>query len=301
MRIVVVSILALTVTTLFAQSSEDATEWAPIGAQWHYQLILEPIGPNDVSFVSITSSKDTSIEDRSYRKLDISQGTTSDYVLVRQEGRRLLRFVDGQDVILYDFSLNIGDTFFIKSFVEAFGCTKDFLLVLDTTYSIAINGTTRLKQVFEPSPGLDYGPEIIEGIGSIGNWFLPTCSSAGDQNWLDGFRCYEDEVLGLFQENSIPCDFEGLITSTAEPAFGVLQVFPNPFSDQIKLEFDTDVDPNKLYFILTDIKGVSIREGPINSTTIIDFDHSLPPATIVLLTIYDVSGSPLTTIKLISI
>ncbi len=299
-RVLKVVLVLFLLICIRRSGSAQNVEWAPVGAKWHYQMIWDPLRPNYVTFVNITSLQDTVIEDRSYRKLDISAGTTTDQVLVRQDGKKLLRLFDGQDVVLYDFSLNIGDTLFLKSFVEPFGCHKDQMLVLDTVYSISVNGTTRLKQVFEPILSLDYGAEVVEGIGSVGNWFLPTCTSAGDQNWLDGFRCYEDEVIGLYQASTVECDFEGMTSSVWSTRLSTLEVFPNPFSDLIKVQIETASNQNNLFFSMTDLMGVKIMQGQLSRAGVIDFQQHLPSATIVFLTIFDISQGPIATIKLIS-
>ncbi len=149
---------------LLLSQQADTIQWAPIGAHWHYQVQFEPLDPEYVGSIKVTSVGDTVVVDKTYRKLAID-GWIYNHILVRQEGKQLLRLDDSVDVVLFDFGLEIGDTLVLRTFKAGFNCPGDLNLVLDSLYVVQVNGQSRSKQVFRGGGGIDladsdFGPEL---------------------------------------------------------------------------------------------------------------------------------------------
>lgn len=250
--------LCFSFLNLQAQDS-DAIEWAPIGATWHYQIRLDQ-GQPAVSWIKLQSDRDTVIDGDLFKVIKIettyNDRFINNYFLLKQLGERLYFRTDSIDHLIYDFSLSVGDTLIVKNPIDLIHSIVDLpydTLVIEEIESIEINGQNRRKQVVKSSAlASDYGPILIEGIGSIGFWFFPTYTSAEDIDVIDGFRCYEDDQIGLYQHTEVPCDFDNVFVPTSNFLSFPLDIFPNPFIDQVSIRCSDCVG---LRFQIIDVLG----------------------------------------------
>lgn len=197
----------------------------PIGAMdpflWNYTTVYS-FGPEE------------ELEGQTYRRLRTGRVEFSDYnasnewettsILMREDslGRVYLRDTTGEDILIYDFSLAIGDTFYNT----LDNCT---FTVLEIDSVVLFNGTSRKRWVFDDEYPQRYW---VEGIGSSIS-FIPECDFT-----VDAFLCYKEfDALeyhfdGLYQEADcflIPVD-------TEEPTPEELHIYPNPVSDILYIE-----------------------------------------------------------------
>jgi hypothetical protein len=153
------------------------------------------------------------------------------------------------EFLLYDFGLNIGDTFNVQI---------DQQIVLETIDSVEINGTYYRKFNFDQINWYSGGYyHWIEGIGSqLG--FFPYFD--GFENYL-GFECFHEDPDSTWINPSFSysqylngCDFVGL----DEIQNYTTKIYPNPASDYVKIEL---VNPSKITIMnlwgqnLIEVKG----------------------------------------------
>ncbi len=188
---------------------------------------------------------DTIIDNTSYQKLyrvsfDEDEGVfeSTYWRAIRAEDQQIYLWKNSGEVLLYDFSLEVGDVFPVEGGE----------LVVEETYSQDIGGTVRKFIVFEPF--LYYPPEIwIEGIGSKlglldgGTLPLGFDSSPSGVCFLHGDISYD-----WISQSSIPCDLElfSSMVSCSEIVNDIedvtpqvnLSILPNPASNDLFIHFE---------------------------------------------------------------
>ena len=104
----------LTSITMLAQ--EESNEYLPfveIGKQWH--VVSNPTNPYvPCSFERFEMKDEVERDGKRYvhtYRINDEQGTNQDEGLFREEDRRVYKYEEGRDIMLYDFSLKEGDTF----------------------------------------------------------------------------------------------------------------------------------------------------------------------------------------------
>jgi hypothetical protein len=217
--------------------SISAQIWAPIGAKWTYERTVIS-GFQDtftLGFTEFIVVKDTLIQNITCRKIIrkfqyVKPSDLTDTIVgydpplfIFEDSNKIYGWLVDSFYILYDFTLNIGDTLAIQNdFSYGFLDTSKTgisLLRLDTIDSVFINGISRIRQ------GFTYlgPPEYYIGIAScmtIGNGLTKSTAIEGI-GWTYFFtpnnnialpihegmlRCYTDTILGSFNCNPWPCD-----------------------------------------------------------------------------------------------
>ncbi|HYX07889.1 MAG TPA: T9SS type A sorting domain-containing protein, partial [Bacteroidales bacterium] len=165
---------------------------------------------------------------------------------------------DSVSYIIYDFSLNQGDTInwsrpdIIENFVAA---------VTDTD-SILIGGKYRKRislDVYGTLPD-----QWIEGIGSINGLF----STFGYRSWekiIHELMCYRDNDI-IF--NNFGCNACDIISSYNNIETKKYKIFPNPTHEEVTIEFPDNVYPIRINIYESTGKLVfqikEIKSNPIN-------------------------------------
>ncbi len=237
------------------QVQSQTIEWAPIGAKWWYisSLKCNPCGGSGLGYTTLEATRDTLINGAQAKiiQIDVGPGVfdTSELYLantfvVKQDEQKLLLFVRDSFRVLYDFSLQPGDTL-ISAFpldilmnywptLPMESKAAAYLVVkIDT---VEIDSRDLRKMIVEPLSGGDYGREIIEGIGGS-EFFMPyhTCGlCSGSFQGYRGLRCYESPGL-VYKTDPLPCDAVTVITATEEylDHHVTLEVYPNPSSGRV--------------------------------------------------------------------
>lgn len=147
---------------------------------------------------------------------------------------------DTAEILWYDFSLSIGDTFFAdpKIFDICFS-SKKILTDIDT---FIYNNEFRKSYFFIDSSGW-YSNTVIEGIGSLGGLF-----QFYDVCWENGCN------LVYFQTDnkvilSYPDSCNILQNLYLPPRSNLIKIFPNPIVGQLKIELNGSLDFGNVVFI----------------------------------------------------
>lgn len=174
---------------------------------------------------------DTVIASKAYKKLYRKYDEPSsewEYIYgMREDSTRKVYFVlrgDEEERLLYDFNLQLNDSFFICNQANI------YVAVIDTV--ILLNGEPRKRIQFDP------GPETwIEGIGSldgiVADGGIYYCNTT-----LEVFpflNCFveDGEVLYAHEWSFYPC-LDGS-TALQEPETISLNLYPNPFNSTTRL------------------------------------------------------------------
>lgn len=143
---------------------------------------------NQKSYIKIYSTIKTSYYIQFYNPnvpIPHIDSTISFYNLIRNANDGKVFVNNGSyEYLLYDFSLNVGDSVFMNG--------NYFLKVLNID-SIQILGNYRKRLKVNPSPIGDFGQATywIEGIGGIGGLFSNTCCGEFYSSWLDCFKVHD--------------------------------------------------------------------------------------------------------------
>ncbi len=162
---------------------------------------------------------------------------------IREENKKIYTittFHGEEEILLYDFSKNVGDTIYSNS-PEGYMASPVVISSIDT---VELNdGSNRRRYWINGS--LD--EFWIEGIGSQGGLFIPI---------TDLILNYYEPHLSCFKQNestvylnNYSCDkcFCTLGTSINEIGEIQVQVYPNPFSDQITIESKNEYSEIRIY------------------------------------------------------
>jgi hypothetical protein len=183
-----------------------AQPFAPLGAQWTYQINRGCCGnTNLIDFVTWSVEKDTILKNQNCRMI-VKNGLQiegfSDTMFVYQNGLQVFYydFYSQDFILLYDFSKQKNESWAIRS------GSCEFNIMVDSISNIQINGHN-LKQLYISSNNSDYNGVIIEKIG-----FLPRpqpnfalyCYGLVAYNYYNGLRCYQDPEIGFYDFQIAP-------------------------------------------------------------------------------------------------
>lgn len=198
-----------------------------LGTKWTYSQNLIG-GLIEPTYIEITG--DTLISGIKWYKIE-GQGACafnqSNPPLVREENSKWYTYnLDNQEEsILYDFNLNIGDTYSVGFFGENY----QIEMLIDSTSTHEINGVNRkIQYCSNPNSDIDgffFGAEIIEGVGSLG--YLFPQGNICDPH-AGPIRCFENENHFIDFDIDRECDESYFPTNTVEIKNFELKIYPNP-------------------------------------------------------------------------
>ncbi len=217
--------------TYYPMPSDSAT-WTVV--QYGYGVT-----PPETGVTHFGLAGDTVIDAFTYHKIYYNYGglgfvnpdsafnlqTASLYGVFREDSSKKVWFrqlpFDSTDILMYNFALNVGDTFCFYD--EPCGVLCHPVSLID---SILINGSYR-RQIHFNYAGQE--ETWIEGIGSIyDNWDGHWCFT-GNIAWF--LNCYAERGVHIFGD----CDFPTGINETSEES-SALKMFPNPVDDFLMIE-----------------------------------------------------------------
>lgn len=235
--------------------------FCPPGAEWHYKfannLPYYPINEN-IKYTgdSVIGGETTKVlrHTKYYNSTNEYYGTV--YTFLKQNGDTVFfksPITQNQWQILYNFNTPVsnGWTNYV-SIVPNYSVTFMFSTLVDSIKVISINNTS-LKQMYvtnisyHPNQPFAYSTNgiITERFGSITDYLFNFANKdfGVDADYFGEILCYRDNTIGLKQFSSQSC-LTGL--ENLETKETILQVFPNPFSDKLQLNLDTQ-NPSSNY------------------------------------------------------
>lgn len=248
----------------------QAQVFAPEGSKWWYcerQLLSFPPYFQYVHDEEITYSGDTLVNGFSYKKIGNQ--------LAREAGDTVFVFNGGEDYVLLNFSLEVGDT--IRHLRDktilynwtpggsymTFQVTEKGKIVVQNDSlryyrMVGIHTDFPEWDVFPPPLGID--GILIEKIGLGGRLIeieCPSCSPSG--LYLLKFEYSGNPDYYFPNPLLTTCGWLDLEEQTIQTA---VQVYPNPFSDSFRLQHMAE---SPVRFVLTDMQGREVMRFDIQA------------------------------------
>lgn len=263
-----------------------AQSFAPVGATWHYtQNIFSNF--TEKKIFKIESTRDSLFAGKNCRLLVKNEEFYCEdrplQVLVYEEDSVVFFWDEAFDEfqILYDLKKEVNGFWHVK--VKATDESTDTITVTVTArYERTINSTP--LQVLDVNynayyhlleGGDSWNSEIIERMGDTTFLFNfhPQQSLFCDVNFSGGLRCYEDNVLGFYANNSAPsCEYETLALEDLAVDKSI-SVHPNPSNGEFSI---TNSKLMELTCSLYSATGQKIMET-MSSAEEVHFDGKIEP------------------------
>jgi hypothetical protein len=229
------------------------------GSQWRVDYSMaEPNYSIQSHYVDFIDG-DTSIASHEYYKVYFSGYSTfnggapnyfhhSLHGLLREENNRWYTFYEDRDTLLYDFTLEVGDTVY-----SAFTQYNDLPILVDSVDSIMVDGD--YKRRMHLSVGEEMCTDfIIEDIGATSGLF----ENMYFFEWGSDLVCYAKDGVSVWGESTGDCDLAVDIAEVRTDN-NLCYVYPNPCEDYFILSIP--MVPGQFSFTLTDVLGKIVYQG----------------------------------------
>jgi len=140
---------------------------------------------------------------------------------------------DSTEILLYDFSLNIGDTIYMPAIYS-----EDSMQIVESIDSMLIEGQWRKRINFQQTINSISKRTWVEGIGNLKGLFFPFLFEF-ENYWI--LTCYEDNSIFWtnpeMTQNGISCFGVGIEDNTNNSSLS-LDIYPNPCTNYIEFSFN---------------------------------------------------------------
>lgn len=242
-------ILLFIIGLLLSTSQMYAQHWGENNPQWHYEQVMSiPNYYNGYHKISVIG--DTILNGETARIFFHEYHNSPDtaiiyYHFMKSSDQKVYSYISELEEfkLLYDFNAVTGDTFKIWA-QDPFGDFTDSMdITIDSTSTILVNGVSLKVQYFRPTNywgAYEFEGRIIEGIGWDG--FMFPQFSIVDPPFGGDIRCFEDNLIGLYQFNLNDCDYIG-IRENPEISYSI---YPNPVSSVLHIKSD-EIPDTRVY------------------------------------------------------
>ncbi|MBX7051025.1 MAG: T9SS type A sorting domain-containing protein [Flavobacteriales bacterium] len=202
---------------------------------------------------------DSLIGEEYYMKIYSGQGEDQmDYMvgLLREDEaeQRIYIWTGSEEHLIYDFDVEAGDV------VSSWGVGTEQNITVTSVETLTIDGTSRKKINFNDQWGAAYW---IEGMGSIYGLIDGALGNIVD---------YNPVMTCLYQNNNLiwdnPLD-EGNCDATLsidETRLSTMDYYPNPFTTNMRINFNGPTVGGNAYLRVYDVMGVLVFEMNVNSS-----------------------------------
>ncbi len=258
--------IKLTAIMIFSVIAMYGQGFAPVGAEWHYDIRFA--FASDITYSQFSSEKDTFILGENCRKITKYNASDNyyrpkvEYLFSRNDTVFFLDTAFNEFQILYVFNAVPTESWSIRVKDENQNI-KTITVTVDSVGTSLINDEN-LKTLYVTYQHLfngnieSYNSTIIEKIGDVQQMFnwIPWSNTVQCSSYSNGLRCYQDDNVGLYSTGiAESCDY----TSTGIEdmvSFSNIQLLPNPAYDMVEIK----VPDNQEYNIrLLDLNGKLIQ------------------------------------------
>ncbi|MCB0641642.1 MAG: T9SS type A sorting domain-containing protein [Phaeodactylibacter sp.] len=254
---------------LFACPFLSAQGWFEGTPNWKYDVSYLPCNQEAGGYKLIQFEKDTVVGGISMKKfketvyhsdMGISSTTVHD-LYYYEEDNVVYYYVNGQSIVLYNFSYEIGDTMTLEwSSYDPDLCESPQLARLDTIELLPLGDQALRVQQWRFLNNTDVFFEemtVVEKVGAIGHFYFHNYwHCLVDPCYPNSFACYHNADLSIDYPVGADCSF---LVSNADLAIPVLQeavLFPNPTNGQVTIQSDHAIKTVQLYLP----SGVLLRQ-----------------------------------------
>ncbi len=253
-------LLTLAALQMFIHAAAQVTDFAPVGAKWHYsEQAFAPPPFGEFPHVVEVVSKEIYQGKLCSKLIGIGSETVPDPLYVHSQNDSVFFYslLSGKFELLYDFGTEPNESWVIGGLNTPEGLDS-VVVQVDSVSQITVSGTA-LKVLYISCPYLffDWGGEIIAGIG---NTYFLTPDYGLYEGGPMGLRCYTDTQNDLHFV-SYPCDTTIVTTNTVEVnKILPIAISPNPASTFAQLPFAPD------HMQVFNMLGQSVRVSFSNET-----------------------------------
>lgn len=229
-----------------------AQQLVELNNQWNI-VANEGFSPN-ISSYSVKIGEDTIVDNKLYNKIYYSNDSLNTYWnfennYLREDSTKKVFYKNGSssEIVLYDFNLEINDTFYISEF-----CVQ----IVNEIDTIELNNGELRKRIKlgildNPNWGQEYW---IEGIGS--NFGLISHFALCVTDNAEGLLCFYSNDELLYPEAPISC----FVTGNEELIIDNIKIYPNPIKNYVIIEDQKSILIN---YFLSDSMGRIIISGDL--------------------------------------
>ncbi len=261
--------LSLFIVIILIANISFCQEYFPLvkeNAVWNITNVnfaIEPWDSDSYTTNSLRIYGDTTINSLQFKKLwtvncfdeTFIEENSTYYAAIREDSKSVFLYKDDEEFIIYDFSLQVGDSFTHYSFFSL----QDVELEVESIETIILNGVDRKKINFIITN--DYSGWVkswIEGIGSEAGLIDYAFYHGNFDVYLN---CYKENNSLVYPEISTNCclgvtDITNSFVNTEN-----VEIFPNPTSDIININ-----GKNITKIQIIDLNGCMIYSQNTNST-----------------------------------
>ncbi len=223
----------------FAAIGLNAQEYEPIiqdGNEWHTLQATVPGFPHPEQYATLIHcfAGDTMIDGRVYHEImeTVNSGHAPMLVgVIREENQKLwyrrvlLDASLSEEILLYDFTVSIGDSLVV-------GGLSSLKMVVDSVSLENIGGKDRKKIELRYENEEQISETWIEGLGSDQGLLYSGWSNPEITGGYYRALCFHHDGELIWQNE----DYEAcVITSTVEEAEGAFSLYPNPTSNEVRI------------------------------------------------------------------
>lgn len=254
----------IAIIMLALAASAQSSGFAPIGSEWYYEY-------QDMyrrGYVHIEAVSDTLIDDVKCTKLVktihgydgfLNYGLFSEFIgneYVTQVNDSVRIYRNGAFHLLFDFGASVGDTWTLigdNTCEQSYGLAHVVAVGTDTISGNVLKYVMILDDqgsswgycpIAHPFGEPLYPVKIVEKIGPIGSYLLPSQRCMYDESEGGSLRCYIDDDLGYnnFSPYHINC---GYINDQYQSIDDIeeyqLLIYPNPCDDHVQIIINEEV------------------------------------------------------------
>lgn len=249
-------------------------EFAPVGAEWYYTRFYRiNQAPDGIAYDRFRSLRTVEINGWECKEIELYQhldchGVVNPYTELRyitQEGDQVYEVENGLRYLLYDFSKEVGESWYVPKY-------DDTITVLNISYITLNDGSVRKFIETQPS-NLDwYFYDIIEGIGMEYSLFPFEHTMVGTPCVEGPLRCYSEAGVPLITWSETECDYE--ILSVDEQESGSLFQMNTLVENVLHIDF-IGIPNGMKHVRIADITGKTIYEQEtIDEAVSINFSNT---------------------------
>lgn len=241
-KIIIILIAICTTSTLFSQ---DYFKFPTSDALWNFKIV-ESMNPPYEWTVIDSLGQNIIIDNQNYIEV-YSVGLGGPYVVgaIRDDTlQKKVYFHDFSDeIVLYDFSLNVGDTIFYDEPLDYYKTVEDISFV-------NINGQQR-KMFHLLNSLYSFNDYWIEGIGSVYRYGLlyPLTPDIVMDGSTPYFGCFNHGSINYFVESvclgDCPCSDWLVDISESINHDSEVSIFPNPTENFLTIDFTNSMNHYK--------------------------------------------------------
>lgn len=240
-------LISVNYSTGYAQFFDSSTIWSEANAKYYFNVENDTILNSTNYHVIKKYTNDTTFH--------YSNG--SFYAIVREENRKIFWLnSDGEEKLLYDFTLNQGDSVYITSMsIYDYGYDSTLLIceAIDTIIDLDEHERQRFKmRTSDPSPYYNTDIEYwVYGIGSTLGFFNSGHLKIATMDQQDPllYCCHKNINIVYHDENQSSCHQSTLNIEVAKK--NLVEIYPNPVLDYLIIKTENEIETIHIH----DIKG----------------------------------------------